>query len=164
MIVGLFCRHYKIYQGLNFIPICNDYNTPFSLFIGNNAVGKSSVLEALNTFFNNSNWNRTKGTKVDETYIAPIFLIKQNDIENKVSRPVFESLKLISDYFWNATEDANNNMKKNEEFKKFFQFRDELKYRYGDNNYLFLVLGLEYQDKSYIYYSTFNDDIRKIVI
>ncbi len=51
MIVGLLCRHYKIYQGLNFIPICNDYENPFTLFIGNNAVGKSSVLEGLNTFF-----------------------------------------------------------------------------------------------------------------
>lgn len=50
MIVGLLCRHYKIYQGLNFIPICNDYENPFTLFIGNNAVGKSSVLESLNTF------------------------------------------------------------------------------------------------------------------
>ena len=77
MVVGLLCRHYKIYQGLNFIPICNDYESSFSLFIGNNAVGKSSVLESLNTFFNNTTWNITKNTKKDEAFVAPIFLIEK---------------------------------------------------------------------------------------
>ncbi|MFD0960223.1 ATP-dependent endonuclease [Paenibacillus chungangensis] len=161
MIVGLLCRHYKIYQGLYFIPICDDYETPFSLFIGNNAVGKSSVLESLNTFFNNTNWNRTKGTKADETYIAPVFLIKKSDIQGNIDSIVYQKLDLISQYFWSVTEEANSNLKSNEEFKKFFQIRDELKHRYGANDYLFFLLGLEYQDKSEVYYSTFDDDINK---
>lgn len=74
LIVGLLCRHYKIYQGINFIPIGDDYQNPFSLFIGNNAVGKSSVLESLNTFFNNANWNQTKNTKIDEAFMHPYSL------------------------------------------------------------------------------------------
>ncbi|MGI2294359.1 ATP-dependent nuclease [Paenibacillus sp. GXUN7292] len=161
MIVGLLCRHYKIYQGLYFIPICDDYETPFSLFIGNNAVGKSSVLESLNTFFNNTNWNRTKGTKADETYIAPVFLLKKNDLQGNIDNIVYQKLDLISQYFWAVTEEANSNLKSNEEFKKFFQIRDELKHRYGENDYLFFLLGLRYQDKTEVYFSTFDDDIIK---
>ncbi|MBB2483577.1 hypothetical protein H5P36_25940 [Bacillus sp. APMAM] len=161
MIVGLLCRHYKIYQGINFIPIGDDYQNPFTLFIGNNAVGKSSVLESLNTFFNNANWNQTKNTKVDEAFIAPIFLIKIDDIKDNIEEGYFQSIKLISDYFWNVTEDANGNMKKNEDFKKFFEFRDELKYRYGQEEFLFFMLGISLQEKSKVHYSTFTNDIQK---
>lgn len=158
MIVGLLCRHYKIYQGLNFIPICNDYKNAFSLFIGNNAVGKSSVLESLNTFFNNANWNITKNTKKDEAFIAPIFLINKEDVR---SISTYETLEAISDYFWNVDENANANLKNNEEFKKFFQFRDELKFKYGQEEYLFFIMGIDFKEKTKVFYSTFDNDLEK---
>ncbi|AKE25860.1 MULTISPECIES: AAA family ATPase [Bacillus] len=155
MIVGLLCRHYKIYQGLNFIPICNDYENPFTLFIGNNAVGKSSVLESLNTFFNNGYWNRTKSTKSDEAFIAPVFLIRKDEIKENIDEEYYQVLLNLSNYFWEVTEEANGNLRNNEVFEKFFQFRDELKYRYGKDTYLFFILGLDYTEKSKVYYSTF---------
>lgn len=155
VIVGLFCRHYKIYQGLNFIPICDDYYAPFTLFIGNNAVGKSSVLESLSTFFNGGNWNRTKNTKVEEAFVAPVFLIKKNEIKDNISDEHFGALQSLSNYFWEVTEEANPNLKNNDEFEHFFHLRDELKYRYGKENYLFFVLGLSYTEKTKVYYSTF---------
>lgn len=158
MIVGLLCRHYKIYQGLNFIPVCNDYDNAFSLFIGNNAVGKSSVLESLNTFFNNSNWNITKNTKKDEAFIAPVFLMKK---EEAAILSTYETIKAISDYFWNVDENANANLRNNEEFKKFFQFRDELKYKYGQEDYLFFVMGISFNEKTKVFYSTFNSDLER---
>ncbi|PFG05246.1 AAA family ATPase [Bacillus sp. es.034] len=155
MIIGLLCRHYKIYQGLNFVPICNDYENPFALFIGNNAVGKSSVLESLNTFFNNGNWNRTKNTKADEAFIAPVFLIRKDEIKDNISDKYYQILSNLSDYFWNIKADANGNLKNNDGFLKFFQFRDELKYKYGQNEYLFFLLGMDFNEKSKVYYSTF---------
>ena len=158
MVVGLLCRHYKIYQGLNFIPICNDYESSFSLFIGNNAVGKSSVLESLNTFFNNTTWNITKNTKKDEAFVAPIFLIRKEDVH---SLSTYETMEAISEYFWNVDEDANANLKNNEEFKKFFQFRDELKYKYGQEEYFFFIMGISFTEKMKVYYSTFNSDLEK---
>jgi len=160
LIVGLLCRHYKIYQGLNFIPICDDYQNPFTLFIGNNAVGKSSVLESLNTFFNNAHWNHTKNTKADEAFIAPIFLINKNDIKDNIKKEYYDLLILLSDYFWNVTEEANGNLKNNV-FRKFFEFRDELKYRYGQEDFLFFTLGISMQEKSKVYYSTFTKDLEK---
>lgn len=158
MIVGLLCRHFKIYQGLNFIPICNDYDNAFSLFIGNNAVGKSSVLESLNTFFNNSGWNITKGSKKDEAFVAPIFLIKKSDV---CSLSTYQTIEALSEYFWNVDEDVNANFRNNEEFKKFFQFRDELKYKYGKEEYLFFIMGISFKEKTKVYYSTFNSDLEK---
>ncbi|MDO5090335.1 MAG: hypothetical protein Q4D61_02205 [Cardiobacteriaceae bacterium] len=57
MIVGVFLQHFKIYHGVNFIPISN--GSSFCGLLGNNGVGKSSVLEALDCFFhyNQKTWN-----------------------------------------------------------------------------------------------------------
>jgi len=57
MITALFLRHFKIYKGITFIPISEGYG--FSSFIGENGVGKSSILEALDYVINkknNSDW------------------------------------------------------------------------------------------------------------
>ena len=51
MIVGLFLRHIKAYKGISYIPLGHQYN--FISYIGENGIGKSSILEALNSFFNN---------------------------------------------------------------------------------------------------------------
>ena len=50
MIIGIFLKNYKVYDGLKFIPLSN--GSYFSALFGPNGVGKSSVLEALDTFFN----------------------------------------------------------------------------------------------------------------
>lgn len=51
MVVGLFLKNYKIYNNINFIPVSN--GETFCAYIGQNGAGKSSVLEAFDTFFNN---------------------------------------------------------------------------------------------------------------
>lgn len=48
MIVALLVRNFKIYQNINFLPISN--GKMFSALVGENGAGKSSVLEALNSF------------------------------------------------------------------------------------------------------------------
>ena len=50
MIVSLYLRHFKIYKGFNFIPL--SIGQQFSSIIGENGVGKSSVLEALDFALN----------------------------------------------------------------------------------------------------------------
>jgi hypothetical protein len=160
MIVGLFVRHYKIYQGLYFIPICNDYNNKYSVFIGDNGVGKSSVLEALNTFFNNEYWNKNKSGKKDEAFIAPIFLLKKDDLEQELSNTpdVLRFIEFLSDYFWNVLPDANANLS-SDEFKRFFEFRNNLKEDYDSEKYFLFILGVEYENKSKVNFITFNRDL-----
>lgn len=82
MIVGLYCTHYKVYKNLNFIPITEDVSKPFSLLLGANAVGKSAVLEGIDTFFNGKKFNKTLDTKTQQAYIAPVFLIEKNRINH----------------------------------------------------------------------------------
>ncbi len=45
-------------------------------------VGKSSILEALDTFFNGREWVLTKDSKREEAILSPLFLIKKSDIES----------------------------------------------------------------------------------
>jgi len=81
MIVGLLFRHYKNYGNIRFIPIIDDTNHKFSIFIGNNGVGKSAILEALDSALNNHRtWNTTQGEKKSESFICPLFMIPKNSI------------------------------------------------------------------------------------
>lgn len=161
MIIGLFLRHYKTYQGLYFIPICNDDVNKYSIFVGNNGVGKSSILEGLNTFFNNRYWNKNKNGKKEQTFLAPVFLIKKEELNQKV--PNTEALNFISflsDYFWTSNQDINPNLN-SEEFTIFFRYRDELKYRYDPENYYLFMIGISYENKNKVFFSTFTKDLLK---
>jgi len=53
MISGLLLRHYKNYANVRFVPVVNDEEHKFTVYIGNNGVGKSAVLEALDAVLNN---------------------------------------------------------------------------------------------------------------
>lgn len=61
MIAGVFLRNYKTYQGINYVPITDE--DKFCGLVGDNGIGKSSVLESLDTFFNGKPWNFNTVTK-----------------------------------------------------------------------------------------------------
>jgi hypothetical protein len=80
MILGLFIRNFKTYQGVNFVPLSDNHK--FCGLLGRNGIGKSSVLEALDCFFNNKEWNfhysvKRNGLKA-RPYIVPIFSIEKD--------------------------------------------------------------------------------------
>lgn len=86
MIVGVFLRHYKTYSGTNYIPLSSGSN--FCGLVGNNGIGKSSILEAFDSLFNGKEWNINSGQKKASTAIAaphivPVFMIKRRDLPNK---------------------------------------------------------------------------------
>ena len=101
MIFGMLLRNFKTYYGINYIPISEGYY--FTTYIGENGVGKSSILEALNTYFNNTDWNvnnysRTRGlSDSNMPYISIFFVLKPHrlidDKENK--NLVFELDKFL---------------------------------------------------------------------
>lgn len=154
MIIGLTLRHYKCYNNLNYIPITNKNSNSLSLFVGNNGVGKSSILEALNTFFNNGYWNRTKGEKQDQTFICPIFSIKKSGY-NKFFNCSHEDkgvLELISNFMFNIDEN-------NKEFKEFVKTRNKLNISCDD--YYLIIIGINYKDRNKAYFgSSFDNEIR----
>lgn len=124
MIIGLFLRHIKAYKGINFIPIGFEHN--FVSYIGENGIGKSSVIEALNSFFNNRKYIINKEalsdgiTGANNPYILPIFLIEKV----KISKHKKEFEK-ISDFFWNIQKHTITPGIQGSA-KEFFELRDKI--------------------------------------
>ena len=76
MIIGIFIRNFKIYGHTTFIPLSN--GDEFTALIGDNGVGKSTVLQALDCFFNNKKLTQNVFMKYEDgqnSFIQPVFLI-----------------------------------------------------------------------------------------
>jgi len=131
MIIGLQVRHYKAYRNINFIPVGFEHN--FVAYSGENGAGKSSILEAIDTFLNNKGWLLTKQERESDSYICPVFLIPKDKVNRSVS-----TFDLISDFFWDLEEKDKSN--------KFFEIRKSLPEGTRDTHYL-IFLGENYDGK-----------------
>jgi len=113
MIIGLFLRHYKCYHKSNYIPFITPHKrNNLNLIIGNNGSGKSSILEALDIYFNRTGTNRfilSKNEKRQESHIAPVLLLEKKFLTevvwaNKtgdISKAQLEEIaNLISNFLW----------------------------------------------------------------
>ncbi len=156
MIIGVILRYYKTYQGRNYIPLTD--NDQFCGLVGNNGIGKSSILEALDACFNDKPWNFNTATKKSglnstNPEIVPIFLLKRTDIPDEhqeVARSLDSTVRNISTD--NLTSqpliDFNNHLQSIVE-----NTNNEL------NSYYFLPIGLDH--KGNVSLSFFNN--RKLV-
>lgn len=106
MIIGVILKNFKCYKGLHYIPLTNAGMSNYCGLIGLNGVGKSAILEALDCFFNDSefernNWGNNDNTKnyplshliEDSKYIIPIFSLNKDCFKNNV-----EILNLVEAY------------------------------------------------------------------
>lgn len=106
MLVAITLRYYKNYSGAKTI-ILSDKNN-FTAIIGDNAVGKSAILEALDTYFNDRKFNRNaQSVKSGLTggrlpYVSPIFKINIQNFLDYVNKDAKEILKDLSDINWEA--------------------------------------------------------------
>lgn len=131
MIIGLEVRHYKAYKNKCFIPIGHTHN--FVAFAGENGSGKSSILEALNTFLNTKKWLLTKEQKATDSYICPIFLIPKKKIKRQ-----YGYFQTISNFFWDFEQKDKTD--------KFFEIRDDIVSNFKDSHFL-LFLGEDHSRK-----------------
>lgn len=158
MIVALLVRNFKIYQNINFLPISN--GKMFSALVGENGVGKSSVLEAFNSFFNGVDWNYNHTITLNsfdtrEPFICPIFLVeKQKPIFAK-HRDIVEEL---SNMAWHSSKSEFNSAHR-KLAEQFCRHRDTLTQEgYGPDDYYLLPLGLRKQSangSAEVYFSIF---------
>ena len=155
MISGILLRHYKNYGNLKFIPICDSTEYMYSVYVGNNGVGKSAILEALDVVLNDRYWNVTIGMKKNEAYICPLFLIEKK----KVSHPNRHMFECVSDYFWNADEKANANIKGNLELKKLLKYKDDLREKY-EKNYYCILIGIKHDNIREAFCATFDGAVK----
>lgn len=109
MIIGLIIRNFKVYKKINYIPLSKGSN--FNGLIGMNGIGKSSVLEALDCFFNQKPWILNIETKnLDESWVMPVIALKKSDFELEDQKELAEmvtSYVLSDDEVKNAVENKN---------------------------------------------------------
>lgn len=80
MIASIIIRNFKIYKNITYIPLSNGTN--FNGLIGANGIGKSSILEALDCFFNGKPWIKNIETKsLSDSWVMPVFIFKEGEIE-----------------------------------------------------------------------------------
>ncbi len=162
MITSIFLRHFKIYKGINFIPLSE--GNGFTSIIGENGVGKSSVLEALDFSFNKLNsqgWPINNEAKYEGIsgenfpYIAPVFLIKKDNLRKtkKDDLDFFTKAEKLSNFLWNTKYKVKGKF-----FDEFYNHRDELKLNYSEEDYLLLIIGRKYNTQG-IFFGTYNKNL-----
>lgn len=152
MVVGVFLKNYKVYDGIKFIPVT--YDEYFAAYFGQNGVGKSSILEALDTFFNGRPWNAFKSGKggngyVNIPYIVPVFLIKKDEVQTSLKKwiPIIENL---SNYYWNVKSLDNS-----PEGNTFIEFRNILIEKVNKDIFYLIALGIREDEPKNIFFGTF---------
>lgn len=98
MIAGIFIRNVKTYQGINYIPLTDSPN--LSGFLGNNGIGKSSILESIDMIFNGKEWNynsvvKKSGMEKTSPYIVPVFILEE-DFFNSETLPFARTLDALA--------------------------------------------------------------------
>jgi energy-coupling factor transporter ATP-binding protein EcfA2 len=129
MIIGTLLRHYKTYKGIHFIPCSESPDFSFNAYVGSNGIGKSSILEALNVYFNGGEWNINKNSgsesQTDFPFIAPIYLIECGDpILKNLSSYENSKLEKLSTFMWDYQPLSANLTHKS--YLKFLSLRDKL--------------------------------------
>jgi AAA15 family ATPase/GTPase len=156
MLVGCLLRHFKVYENVIFAPISLGVDGSLAVFTGNNGVGKSSILEAIDHFFHQSKWIVNNRSKKNEAYIAPLFLIKKEELKSDLPKKLLDA---VSGYFWNVSESANPTIFKNDSLKELLAYRDRLKELYNSDTHYLLLVGIKHLNEA-PHFATFDSDIR----
>ncbi|CZE48026.1 AAA family ATPase [Campylobacter geochelonis] len=163
MIIGILLKNYKIYGGLNYIPISTKHR--FSAYIGDNGVGKSSILEALDTYFNGKEWNIHSGaslTDANTPYISTVHLLDKESLKKitKNDESCFKKMQKISDLLWDF--DISKLSPNSTEAKILIEELKNIDSVYKDTHML-LISGVGYKHSIInVYFSSFDSHIAKL--
>ena len=153
MILASILRNYKCYKGINMIPFYSDDVQDMNIIIGDNGVGKSAILEGLDTFFNDAPWIVNKDIRdKKECSVGAVMLIQKDFVESVLDTREKIILDEISDYFWTA-EESNTLVRR---YTDFIPLRNNVTNYRAD--YYLLIVGREYEQKD-IQFLTFTKAI-----
>ncbi|HED3136722.1 AAA family ATPase [Citrobacter farmeri] len=144
MIVGVILRNFKNFRNQHYIPLT--VNDRSSWLIGENGVGKSSILQALDTILNKNDFNkldinndaRSQGLLTREPFIVPIFLIRKDKIRSNAS--IYKTLEVISDITWQI-ESEDFNLLQRPLAEKFVAHRTLLEAKHSSSDYFLIPIG-----------------------
>ncbi len=145
MILGVILRNFKIYKSITYIPISN--GNRFCGLIGKNGIGKSSILEALDYYFNNKDFkkNNTGNPKSDDCYVVPVFCVNKEIIHNSFS-DYENDIITLSDCIWDVITNIAPNIINNNYVELIKQFSNHilsLTDSINRNNYCLIPIGLD---------------------
>jgi hypothetical protein len=152
MIIGTILRYFKTYQRINYIPITDE--DKFCELVGDNGIGKSSVLESLDSFFNTRPWNfntvtKKSGKSATKPQIVPIFLLNKNLFHGDI----LEKAKILNSVAISISEtDVTSTYKSH--IKNFVDHRDQISQKINLDELLMIPLGIDYENNISI--SVFN--------
>ncbi|EFO4065577.1 hypothetical protein DK790_27695, partial [Escherichia coli] len=145
MIIGVILRNFKNFRNQHYIPIAMNNNS--SWLIGENGVGKSSILQALDVVLNRTDINRldinndarSLGFETREPFIVPIFLIRKDRFRSNSF--TYKALDVISDITWQLESEDFNSMQRTIA-EKFISHRNILELNYSSKDYFLIPLGV----------------------
>lgn len=149
MIAGVLLKNFKSYSNVSFIPFIEHPLEQVTVFVGENGVGKSTLIEAVNCFLQQIppfEWDITVDINGKSTanrtgaFVGVVFLIKKSECVEA------ESLKLshISNSFW--TMDFSKSWPSNG-VKNFEKWRKKLLDQQLINDYYLLIIGKNYDNE-----------------
>lgn len=134
MILAAILRNYKCYKGINIIPFSNGNLDCMNIIIGNNGVGKSAILEGLNTLFNEAHWIVNNESKKEDAYVGAVMMVEKVRADKVLDTPEKHITEEISDFFW-GVDSSNTTLK---QYTKFFELQKS-HFALKDDYYLFVV-------------------------
>lgn len=143
MIISVILRYIKTYRGINYIPLTDEDS--FSGLVGDNGVGKSSVLEALDSFFNSKPLNlniATKRSGLSETkpHVLPILLIKKDELDGEAT-----TLAQTLDTLAREIVETDVTLSNRSSLKEFLIHRDIFLAKVNTTNHYLVPLGVDHQ-------------------
>jgi predicted ATP-dependent endonuclease of OLD family len=145
MIAGLLLRNYKSFRNQHYIPITLDSRA--SYFIGENGVGKSTILSALNTLLNHNDINRldinnetrSLGLDTREPFIVPVFLIEKEKVKRNAL--MAKILEIISNITWQLESHDFTSTFQKSFAERFIEHKDKLAKSFDDSRYFLIPIG-----------------------
>lgn len=154
MVLAAILRNYKCYKGIKIIPFCSDDVHDMNIIIGDNGVGKSAILEGLDTFFNDAPWIVNKDTHdKNECSVGAVMLIQKVFVGACLDAREKSILEEISEFFWTIA-DTNPYIRRG--YTDFISLRSQVADYRAD--YYLLIVGREYEQKD-IQFLTFTKSI-----
>lgn len=146
MIAGLFIRNVKTYQGINYIPLTDSPN--LSGLLGNNGIGKSSILEAIDTILNSKDWNfntvvKKSGLEKTSPYIVPVLILEEAFFDSDML-PLAKTLDVLAREI--SLDDATNAQTRII-LENFIQHRDRILSRHDMQGKLIVPIGRYYNNE-----------------
>lgn len=157
MIIATILRNFKCYKGINIIPFSSDIDNGLNVIIGDNGVGKSAILEGMDTLFNEGSWIINNESKThNDTGVGAFFLIQKEKLNRLLDTREQNIVSEVGNFFW---EDMSPSIIY-KGYEKLFAIRDSL-IGIKDRYYL-LVIGREINSPM-ITFLTFTNNIKNVL-